>query len=321
MIGVQESLDHTKWRVVLYDGNGCFVRDLWTLEQFDWRLAVDRLEPDLLYTRQGSALVRYDISTGRAAVLKDFRPLAIGVAGPSLSQTGDRILITTSDGLIRSYRLPDMGDERTFQVTFPPACKASADKWRYVGYRGYVATGCDYGDGTGLTRIYTDAGTLVREHPVTIGHADFTADGWFVYPQMWTGQRGTPPNRPLQVRAVGLLDGASDRAIYSIPASQATYVRSLHATCPRETAGWCVAAVFPSETWLPPTYAPPLDEVIKVFTDGGLPVYLARTEARVGSYFWAEPLPSPSADGSRISFNSNRSGTIDQFILWMPRQR
>jgi hypothetical protein len=32
--------------------------------------------------------------------------------------------------------------------------------------------------------------------------------------------------------------------------------------------------------------------------------------------FWAMPLAAPSADGKRISFNSNRSGTIDQCILW-----
>ncbi|MBV8139299.1 MAG: PD40 domain-containing protein, partial [Deltaproteobacteria bacterium] len=34
--------------------------------------------------------------------------------------------------------------------------------------------------------------------------------------------------------------------------------------------------------------------------------------------FWAQPLPSPSADGTRISFNSNRSGSVQQYILWTP---
>jgi len=33
--------------------------------------------------------------------------------------------------------------------------------------------------------------------------------------------------------------------------------------------------------------------------------------------FWAEPLASPSSDGNRISFNSNRSGTVDQYVLFV----
>jgi Tol biopolymer transport system component len=33
--------------------------------------------------------------------------------------------------------------------------------------------------------------------------------------------------------------------------------------------------------------------------------------------FWAQTLPSPSADGKRICFNSNRSGTIDLCILFL----
>jgi hypothetical protein len=32
--------------------------------------------------------------------------------------------------------------------------------------------------------------------------------------------------------------------------------------------------------------------------------------------FWAMPLAAPSADGKRISFNTNRSGTVDQCILF-----
>jgi Tol biopolymer transport system component len=33
--------------------------------------------------------------------------------------------------------------------------------------------------------------------------------------------------------------------------------------------------------------------------------------------FWAQTLPSPSADGKRICFNSNRSGTIDLCLLFL----
>jgi hypothetical protein len=38
--------------------------------------------------------------------------------------------------------------------------------------------------------------------------------------------------------------------------------------------------------------------------------------------FWAMPLATPEANGNRISFNSNRSGTIDQYILYVgPRAK
>jgi hypothetical protein len=33
--------------------------------------------------------------------------------------------------------------------------------------------------------------------------------------------------------------------------------------------------------------------------------------------FWAQPLAAPNSDGRRICFNSNRAGTIDQYVLYV----
>jgi hypothetical protein len=79
---------------------------------------------------------------------------------------------------------------------------------------------------------------------------------------------------------------------------------------------WFIASLFPSAANVPATYAPLLDEIIKINTDGSY-TNLARTyTASSPGLFWAQPLASPSADGSRISFNSIRSGSVDQFILF-----
>jgi hypothetical protein len=72
-------------------------------------------------------------------------------------------------------------------------------------------------------------------------------------------------------------------------------------------------------------YGPPFDEILLIRMDETTK-YLARTQTvysapagrgRPGDMFWAQTLPSPSADGKRICFNSNRSGTIDLCILFL----
>ncbi|MBI4658296.1 MAG: PD40 domain-containing protein [Verrucomicrobia bacterium] len=94
---------------------------------------------------------------------------------------------------------------------------------------------------------------------------------------------------------------------------------------------WFVASFFPSASTgssgasaVPAVRAQsPFDEILRLNLDGTWK-YLARTGTtysrtgeRGGSadMFWAQSLASPSADGRRICFNSNRSGTIDLFIL------
>jgi len=74
-----------------------------------------------------------------------------------------------------------------------------------------------------------------------------------------------------------------------------------------------------------PAYEPPFDEILQIRLDGTTR-YLARTgttysraggRGDTGDMFWAQTLPSPSADGKRICFNSNRSGTIDLCLLFL----
>lgn len=103
MIGVQSDLQQQNWRVALYDGDGCFVKELFGISEFDWRLAWDRNDRDVLYTRRGASLYRYHVSTGQVELLRSFDPLALKPSGPSLNQDGDRVLIVTSDSTFRSY--------------------------------------------------------------------------------------------------------------------------------------------------------------------------------------------------------------------------
>ncbi|MBI3952142.1 MAG: hypothetical protein HY314_16970 [Acidobacteria bacterium] len=324
MVGVQSDRQQQNWRVVLYDGDGCFIKQLWTLDQYDWRLVWDRHDPDILYTWKFSDLYRYNVVSGMAELLKSFAPLRISPAGPSVNQAGDRILVITNDGAFHSYYLPDMQDERTFRPSFPAGCSPSADnKERYIGYKNYIVTACFSNDGaTRAMFIYDDTGVLFHQFDgLAHGHADFSPDGKFAYPRMWDGGRGGASSSPLEVHVVNI-DGTNDQALYSIPQSQAKYVQNFHITWPKRVNDWLIVSLFPSAGNLPPTYAPPLDEILLVHTDGTYE-FLARTGTSIttrGEMFWAEPLASPSSDGKRVSFNSNRSGTIDQCILFVDRE-
>jgi hypothetical protein len=142
------------------------------------------------------------------------------------------------------------------------------------------------------------------------------------------------------------VDGANDRVLLSLPHEKAHF-QNLHLSWPRKVDDCFVAGFFPSASraaalpaqpqrvgrgGAPPAnttrvaaaYAPPLDEILMVRLDGTTK-YLARTHTvfsapagrgRSGDMFWAQPLPRPNADGKRICFNSNRSGTIDLHILY-----
>jgi len=303
--------------VVLYDGDGCFLKELWTLAQYDWRLVWDRHDPNLLYTWKSGNLYRYNVQTDMAELLMSFAPLGISPAGPSVNQAGDRILVLTSDGTFHSYHLPDMQDERAFQPGFPAGCKpGSENKERYIGYRNYIVTRYSPSGGPATMYIYDDTGVLFhRFDGLGHGHADFSPDGQFAYPKMPKGEgpRGSVTWSPLEVHVVNI-DGTNDRVLYSVPKSQATYIQNFHITWPKGVTGWFVVSLFPSALSLPATYAPPLDEVMKISVDG-TPQFLGRT-GTADSTFWAQPLASPSSDGTRICFNSNRSGTIDLCILF-----
>jgi len=118
-----------------------------------------------------------------------------------------------------------------------------------------------------------------------------------------------------------------DRVVMTIPAAELRYVQNLHLSWPRKVNGWFIASFFPNANNLPGGYAPYLDEIVQIRLDGTRRI-LARSETAYSAaarqsggsldMFWAQPLARPSADGSRINFNSNRAGTIDQAILFVP---
>ena len=326
MVGIHSDLEQKKWRVVLYDGDGQFIRELFPISQFDWRLAWDRTDANFLYTWKGSCLYRFHVGTGGSELLKDFAPLGLKPNGPSINEAGDRILVATSDGVFHSYRLPDMNEERTFAPLIPSGCFIGWDKPHYIGCRNYIDTAYRSIDPEQQAIVvYDDTGTVVHKFGGIGGggHYAYSPDGRLAYFSLPGGPRGAP-RRPLEIHVVNL-DGTNDRVLVSIPWSHAARVHNLHLAWPSKIKDWFIASLFPSGGNVSNTYVAPVDEIMLVRTDGTY-TYLARTRtvysragARGGSgdMFWAQPLASPSSDGTRVCFNSNRAGTIDQYILYI----
>ena len=207
LIGIQTNLEQRNWRVVLYDENGCFTNDLFGIKEYDWRLVWDRKDPASFYTTKRSDLYRYDVNTRRAALLKSFAPSGFKPGGPSLNQAGNRILVVTSDGMVRSYRLSDMGEERIFDPVagLPTGCTTDWDDIRYIGYLDYVAVNCVARErNLQAVVIYDPAGAPIHTFYGFSGHYDFSPSGKIVYFQMPGGARGE--RRPLQIQ-ISNIDG------------------------------------------------------------------------------------------------------------------
>jgi hypothetical protein len=320
LLVIHSDLQQKNWRVALCDGNGKFLRYLFTPADYDWRIVWDRHDPDVFYTTHAASLYRFNVSTGRATLLKKFgAPLQ--PTGASLNQRGDRIAVATADWTVHSLSLPDMKAERTFRPAVPVGYKS--DKPGYTGHGDTLHFNYTEAGRQGIL-IYTDAGQLVHEFKGVGGggHYDFSPEGKLAYftLQPQPGGRG----RVLEIHVVNL-DGTADRVVFRAPAERLDYVQNLHLSWPDQVNDWFVASLFPNAGRLPPVYAPWLDEIIMIKLDGTHRV-LARSEtahARAadrggsGDMFWAQPLASPSADGRRIAFNSSRAGTIDQCILYV----
>ncbi|MCI0561002.1 MAG: hypothetical protein MN733_21150 [Nitrososphaera sp.] len=321
MIGIESDLKEENWQVVLYDGAGCFIKELFPITKYDWRLVWDRNNPNILYTWTSSKLYRYDVTTATAQLLKSFAPLTLKPAGPSLNQAGDRILVITSDDTFRSYRLPDMQQERMFKAAYPPNCSTNWRNERYIGYQNYIATACPSG-GSSTLLIYNDTEVLLhRFDGIPLGHHDFSPDGQLAY-HRWNGVA-----KQTEIRMVNL-DGTSDQILHSISQDQSQHIQNLHVSWPDRVDDWFIVSFYPPSANLPSTYGPPLDDILLIRTNGTVQ-YLARTGAMYGpkQLFWSLPLASPSSDGTRISFNSGcsndiptlgctPSGTIDHYILF-----
>lgn len=204
MLGIETPSGSTDYQVTLYDGDGRFLKRLFTQAEYDWRAAWDRREPRFFYTWTGSTVYRFDAEPGKPKALKTFEnPSLASPSGLSLNQQGDRLLLRMADKSAFNY----------------------------------------------------------------------------------------------------------------------------HLTWPAGVRGWFLLSFFPQTGRLPERYEPWLDELVQVFVDGRHRV-LARTGTTCGANFWAQPQPSPSADGTRVLFHSNgtctvgeigceSSGTIDQCILYL----
>lgn len=319
-VAIHSDLDQKNWRVALCDGDGRFLKYLFTPAEYDWRIVWDRHDPDVLYTTRATSIVRFRVSTGKGEVLtklsKPLRP-----TGVSLNQKGDRILVATADWTFHSFALPGMTDERTFRPAVPK--DYNSDKPAYTGHRDTVHVNFTDGPRQGIL-VYTDTGELVHEFKDIGGggHFDFLPDGKLAYFKM--PPAGTGNARALEIHVVNL-DGSDDRIVFRAAAEKMRFVQNLHVSWPDNVSDRFVASLFPNASNLPPAYAPLLDEILMIKLDGTHRV-LARSQTahsraagrgQAGDMFWAQPLASPSADGRRIAFNSNRSGTVDSCILYV----
>ena len=333
LLGIETPQGSKDYQVTLYDGDGQFLKKLFTQAEFNWTLAWDRHDPRYFYTRNNNTVYRYDVELAKAEPLKTFANPAItqGPTGLSLNQRGDRLLLRMSDQSVRSYRLPDLDNERICTIEVPEGRYANWDKLRFTGHKDYFAI--TFEDqvprpaGTRprppLTRIYDGlAGTHFHTlEGVTVGHHDFSPDGKLAYVEGYFNQ-----GPEVRVRVVNL-DGSDNRIVFTAPRAKLRYVRNYHITWPAGVSDWFLLSFFPQTGRLPADYEPYLDELIQVFVDGRSNT-LARTGTTCAENFWAQPQQSPSADGTCVLFHTNgtcqvghlgceSSGTIDQCILYL----
>lgn len=333
IIGIEQPKGSSDYHVTLYDGDGRWLRPMFTQAEYDWNLVWDRSNPRIFYTRKGGTLFRYEADAGAPAVLKRFDKPAIvnGPSGLSLNQKGDRLLVRMADNSVRNFRLPALDDERICRVAIPDGWIANWDKLRFTGHQDYFALTLEQKQPLpagvrpkpAFTRIYDGAtGELFHTHEaVNVGHHDFSPDGKFAYVDGQFNQTGG-----MVVRVVNL-DGTDNRVVFTAPLEKLRYVRNYHITWAAGVADWFLLSFFPQTGRLPPKYEPYLDEMVQVFTDGRSKL-LARTGTTCAADFWAQPQQSISRDGTRVLFNSNGScavgriglegsGTIDACILYL----
>jgi hypothetical protein len=334
MLGIETPTKSRDYIVTLYDGDGGRLKRLFTQAEYDWRLAWDRRDPNVLYTWRGNKVYRYNVEKGSADELIEFsKPALMSPSGLSLNQAGDRILLRCSDATVRTFRLPAMDDERVVKVTGPPGWDINWDKLRFTGFRDTFAITFEQRlprpagvrAEPPFTRIY-DAlsgqihGTLLG---VTAGHHDFSPDGKMAYAELPFNQAGG-----MKVHVVNL-DGTDDKIVFTAPPDKLRYVRNYHITWPAGVKDWFMLSFFPQSRRLPAKYEPWLDEMVQVYVDGRRKV-IARTGTSCGPNFWEQPQQSCSADGTRVAFHTNgtcttghigqqASGTIDLCILYLGR--
>jgi hypothetical protein len=332
MLGIEVPTGSKDYIVTLYDGDGVFIKKLFTQAEYNWTLAWDRHDPRIFYTRKDNTVYRFDVETGKAEAVKSFDKPGInsGPTGLSLNQKGDRLLLRMGDQTVRTYRLPALDDEKLCRIEIPEGWYANWDKLRFTGHKDCFVLEFSQKQplpaGARFTppflRIYDGvSGELFHTlENVPVGHHDFSPDGRMAYVE------GFNQRRDMNVHVVNL-DGTDDRIVFTAPRAKLAYVRNYHITWPAGVKDWFLLSFFPQTGRLPADYQPWLDEIVQVFVDGRHKV-LARTGTTCGANFWAQPQQSCSADGTRVLFHTNgtctvgrigveSSGTIDQCILYL----
>ena len=335
LLGIATPKGSTDYQLTLFDGDGMFLKKLYTQREYDWTLAWDRNDQRCFYTRKGGTVYRYDVEMNQAEPLREFHnPSIAGPSGLSLNELGDRLLLRMTDQTVRTYRLPDLDDEHVCRIETPAGWFPNWDKLRFTGHKNYFALTFEQKrplppgehQQRPFTRIYDGiTGDLFHTlDAVTVGHHDFSAEGKLAYVEGYFNQ-----GSKMKVHLVNL-DGTDDRVVFTAPREKLRYVRNYHITWPHGTPNWFLLSFFPQTGRLPQTYEPYLDELVQVFVDGRSKV-LARTGTTCASNFWSQPQQSPSADGTRVLFHTNgtcsvgrlayeSSGTIDQCILYLENQ-
>jgi hypothetical protein len=139
-VGIEKTRPARDYQVTLYDGDGNYIKRLFTHSDYDWTLAWDRQDPNLLYTRKGATVYRYDVESEKAEPLKTFTQPSVGSpTGLSLNQAGDRLLLRMGDNSVRNFKLPLLDDERICRVEIPEGWVANWDKLRFTGHKDYFA--------------------------------------------------------------------------------------------------------------------------------------------------------------------------------------
>jgi hypothetical protein len=324
LLSIRSDLQQRNWRVALYDGNGCYLKDLYPVDKYDWRGVWDKLDPRYWYTfgtGAASSIVRMDVNAGIFTTMVTVPSgLTIRPEGLSINQDGTRIFTFLSDGSFHTWAVgPTFSDHRAFTPAYPSGCRYDSDgKQRYIGYKNLIFTWCTIPGGSSFVYFYEDNGTLYARVDATqsgIGHDDVTPSGKWLRPQIGTGARGVPPNLPTRVY-VSDLDGSNQKVLFESPFND--YLQNFHVSCPRADASRCFLSFFGTAGKVPQNYPPSnpstYDEIVQINVATGDTKYLVRHGS---SYppFWAEPLGVPSADGTRVLINSNRSGAIGLYII------
>lgn len=321
MLGIKDSSGN----FILYRYNGDGSNPVQLNNTQNWRVGWSRTEPNYFYTHNSSTKIyKYNVVTKTATEMIQSPTLPAGLTfnsteGPTFNQAGDRLFIQTTNTVtgvhsVRTYRIngTTLDTVRTFDLDgpngkIPSGFEVGATGNRYTGYQNYIGI---YGGSTtgGIDRIVTfdESGNIQSQISKGGGHYDFSPNGKLAY---YTEKSGNVEIHVVDV--VGPLAGTNDKVVYS---GSAANIRNGHCSWPDKVNNWFVAGFFPDSGSTPlASYAPPYDEILQINVNLDNTVsstkFLARTgtESGNGAGFWAQVLPSPSADGTRISFNSNRN--------------